>query len=44
MFDDVCEYIFEQPGDVTLRGSKRITFLINWWNTKPLGPNCNKVS
>eukprot|EP00961_Rhodomonas_salina_P228444 3087616-Rhodomonas_salina.1 len=21
----------------------RITFLINWWNEKPLGPNCNAV-
>ncbi|EKX39230.1 hypothetical protein GUITHDRAFT_143638 [Guillardia theta CCMP2712] len=25
------------------RGGERITFLVNWWGTKPLGPNCNTV-
>eukprot|EP00960_Hanusia_phi_P044515 756685-Hanusia_phi.AAC.5 len=30
---------------VQLRGKsgERITFLVNWWATKPLGPNCNTV-
>ena len=31
---------------IQLRGSgrERITFLVNWWKDKPLGPNCNKVT
>jgi len=31
---------------VQLRGSgrERITFLVNWWKTKPMGPNCNKIT
>mmetsp|Transcript_25645 Transcript_25645/g.63192 ORF Transcript_25645/g.63192 Transcript_25645/m.63192 type:complete len:319 (-) Transcript_25645:725-1681(-) len=29
--------------EIKLRGNKRVTFLINWWNEKPLGPNCAKV-
>jgi hypothetical protein len=31
---------------VQLRGSgrERITFLVNWWKDKPMGPNCNKVT
>jgi len=29
-----------------LRGSgrERITFLVNWWKNKPMGPNCNKIT
>ena len=29
-----------------LRGSgrERITFLVNWWKDKPMGPNCNKIT
>jgi hypothetical protein len=34
-------------GEVKLRkggtGQMRITFLINWWKGKPMGPNCRKV-
>ena len=31
---------------VQLRGSgrERITFLVNWWKSAPMGPNCNKVT
>ena len=31
---------------VQLRGSgrERVTFLVNWWKNKPMGPNCNKVT